>query len=141
MAKRKRQWKELPTIWRCPDDLWNEFERVLDELDPPATTGRKRINQRQALDGIIFRARTGCQWRAIPCEFGDHRSIHRTQQRWIEKGVFELVWSLLVAQCDELDGVQFDWQAADSAVSKARFGGIKSAKTQRIAAKTARNAA
>lgn len=141
MAKRKRQCKELATIWRCPDDLWNEFERVLDELDPPAATGRTRINQRHALDGIIFRARTGCQWRALPREFGDHRSIHRTQQRWIEKGVFELVWSLLVAQCDELDGVKFDWQAADSAASKARFGGIKSVKTPRIAEKTAQNAA
>ena len=52
-----------------------------------------------------------------------------------------LVWSLLVAECDELGGVDFDWQAADCSMGKARQGGIKSAQTPRIAAKTARNAA
>lgn len=141
MARRPREPKELPTIWRCPNELWDQFERVLDELDPPAATGRKRINQRNALDGMIYQARTGCQWRAIPREFGDHRSIHRTKQRWIAAGVFELVWSLLVAACDELDGVDVDWQAADGAMGKARFGGIMSDRTPRIAAKAARNAA
>lgn len=141
MANRPRKRKPLPTIWRCPDDLWEHFELALDELDPPATTGRKRIDQRKALDGLIFQARTGCQWHAIPREFGDYRSIHRTMQRWISRGVFELTWSMLVAQCDQLGGVDFRWQSADGAMGKARFGGIKSARTPRIAAKTARSAA
>ena len=141
MAKRKRPSKELPTIWRCPDKLWKTFALVLDELDPPAATGRKRINQRNALNGLIFQGRTGCQWHAIPREFGDYRSIHRTMQRWIAAGVFELTWSLMVAQCDKLGGVNFQWQAVDGAMGKARFGGIKSARTPRIERKTARNAA
>ena len=141
MAKRQRKGRELPTIWRCPEELWERFALVLDELDPPATTGRKRIDQRKALDGLIHQARTGCQWHAIPREFGDYRSIHRTMQRWIANGVFELTWSLLVAECDELGGVDFDWQAADCSMGKARQGGITSARTPRIAAKTGRNAA
>jgi putative transposase len=141
MATAKRKGKELATIWRCPDELWGRFAFVLDELDPPATTGRKRIDQRKALNGLIHQARTGCQWHAVPREFGDYRSIHRTMQRWIAKGVFELTWSMLVAECDELGGVDLDWQAADGAMGKARQGGIKSAPTPRIAARTARNAA
>ena len=141
MAGRHQRRKALPTIWRCPDELWTRFELVLAELDPPAATGRKRIDQRKALDGMIHQARTGCQWHAIPREFGDYRSIHRTMQRWIARGVLELSWSMLVAECDELGGVDFDWQSADAAMGKARFGGIKSARTPRIAAKTARNAA
>ncbi len=141
MARRRRKPKDLPTIWRCSDELWDRFAFVLDELDPPATTGRKRIDQRQALNGLIYQARTGCQWHAVPREFGDYRSIHRTMQRWMAKGVFELTWSLLVTECDELGGVDFDWQAADCSMGKARFGGIKSAQTPQIVAKTARNAA
>lgn len=50
----------LPTIWRIPDGLWPLIERVLTVYDPPAKMGRPRINQRQAVDGIIFRMRTGC---------------------------------------------------------------------------------
>ena len=141
MARRHHRRKTQPTIWRCPDELWAYFELVLDELDPPARTGRRRIDQRKALDGMIYHARTGCQWHAIPREFGDYRSIHRTMQRWVDRGVFKLTWSLLVAECDELGGVNFDWQSADAAMGKARFGGIKSVRTPRIAAKTAQNAA
>lgn len=143
MAKQRhrRRRRTLETIWRCPDALWERVTLVLDELDPPAPTGRKRIDQRRALDGMIYQLRTGCQWNALPPEFGDDSSVHRTMQRWIAKGVFPLVWSLLVAECEELGGVDFDWQAVDGAMGKARQGGILSAKTPRIVARTASNAA
>jgi len=141
MARTKRRIRPMATIWRCPDDLWEKVALVLDELDPPAETGRKRIDQRKALDGIIYQLRTGCQWNALPRQFGDDSSVHRTLQRWIRHEVLPLVWSLLVAECDELGGVDFDWQAADCSMGKARQGGIRSGRIPRIAAKTAASAA
>lgn len=133
--------RRLKTIWRVPDDLWQRIEVVLDELDAPAPTGRPRIDPRAAFNGIIYQLRTGCQWEALPAEFGDDSSVHRTLQRWIAKGVLPLLWSLLIGECDELGGVNFDWQSADGAMGKARQGGIRSAATPRIAARMARNAA
>ena len=142
MARTKRTVKELPTIWRCPDDLWDSIiQPLLVELDPPAKTGRPRTDQRQALDGIIYHLRTGCQWNALPREFGSDSAVHRTFQRWVERGVLNAIWGVLIEQCEELDGVDWDWQSADAAMGKARFGGIKSAQAPRIAAKAARSAA
>lgn len=141
MRSKRRAATPLETIWRCPDGLWQKVAVVLAELDPPSGTGRPRIDPRKALDGMIYQLRTGCQWSALPKEFGDDASVHRTMQRWIDTGVFTLTWSLLVAECDELGGVDFDWQAADCSMGKARQGGIRSGRTPRIAAKTARNAA
>lgn len=133
--------RTLGTIWRVPDDLWQRIALVLDELDVPAATGRPRIDPRAALNGIIFQLRTGCQWEALPKEFGDDSSVHRTLQRWIAKDVLPLVWSLLVNECDQLGGVNFDWQSADCSMGKARQGGIKSGQTPRIAARMVANAA
>lgn len=142
MARTKRKAKHLPTIWRVPDDLWEKvIQPLLMELDPPAKTGRKRIDQRQALDGIIYQARAGCQWEALPREFGPRSSVHGTLQRWIERNVIVAFWAVLVDWCDELQHVEWDWQAADGVLGKARLGGIKSAQTPRIAAKTGRSAA
>jgi len=142
MARTKRKVKALPTIWRCPDDLWNIIiAPLLMELDPPAKTGRPRTDQRKALDGIIYHLRTGCQWNALPRVFGDDSSVHRTFQRWIERDVLIAIWGVLIEQCEELDGVDWEWQSADAAMGKARFGGIRSAKTPPIGRKTARNAA
>ncbi|MDA1297743.1 MAG: transposase [Chloroflexi bacterium] len=53
---------ELETIWEVPDELWLEIRKVLDELDPARGTGRPRVDQRRALDGIIYRLRSSCQW-------------------------------------------------------------------------------
>jgi transposase len=133
MARRKRAVEPLPTIWNCPEELWNSIVvPTLQELDPEPHTGRPRVDQRKALDGIIYQMRSGCQWNHLPKEFGDDASIHRTFQRWIERGVLERIWAKLLETCDELGGVDWVWQSADAALGKARFGGIKSAPIPRI---------
>jgi putative transposase len=137
MGRRRKKPRPLPTIWRVPDELWNKVQPILVELDPPKATGRKRIDLRGALDAIIFRMRSGCQWNQLPKEFPDDSSVHRTFQRWEHLGVLEQLWRVLIENCDELGGVDWQWQSADGAMSKARFGGTRWGRTPRIAAKTA----
>lgn len=140
MARIKRSVKPLATIWNCPDDLWDMIQPVLQELDPPHKGHRQRTEPRPALDGIIYQMRSGCQWNQLPKQFGDDSSVHRAMQRWIERGVFQRIWALLVESCQELAGVDWEWQSADGAMAKARFGGIMSAAIPRIAANPAPNA-
>lgn len=137
MARKKRAFTPLSTIWHVPDELWERIEPIVNELDPPAKTGRHRIAARPALDGILYEMRTGCQWNVLPKEFGDDSSVHRTFQRWIEKGVFDRIWALLVEECEELGSVDWQWQAVDGAMGKARFGGAMWVPIPRIAAKRA----
>lgn len=142
MARHKRAVKPLPMIWNVPAELWDNFILpTLHELDPEPHTGRPRIDQRKALDGIIFQMRSGCQWNHLPREFGDDASIHRTFQRWIARGVLERIWAKLIEACDALGAVEWIWQSADAALGKARFGGIMSEKTRRIAANRGRRRA
>jgi len=138
MPRRKRDTssRPLPTIWQVPDELWTKIEPILAQYDPPKPTGRKRIDQRQALNGIIYRLRSGVQWNQLPKEFGDDSSVHRTLQRWVERKVFDHIWATLVADCAELGGVDWEWQAADAALGKARFGGIWLAPTPPTEART-----
>ncbi len=136
MARKRKAAEPLATIWRVPDELWEHIHPILIRHDPPAKTGRPRIDSREALDAIIFRMRSGCQWNQLPDEFPDDSSVHRTFQRWVRRGVFDRIWKYLVEQCDDLGGLDWNWQSANGAMGKARFGGIRSARTRRIAAKT-----
>ena len=133
----RRRPKPLPTIWRVPDDLWIIVERFLREMDPPRRTGRKRIDARGALDGSIFRLRSGCQWNRLPKEFPDDSTVHRTFQRWVCLGVFDRIWAVLLEACEDLGGCDWKWQAADGAMGKARMGGTSSGRTPPIAPRTA----
>lgn len=119
MSRKKR----MPTLWEVPDDLWERIKVLLNEYDPPKSTGRDREDARKILDGLIFRFRTGCQWNHIPKVYGDDSTIHRTFQHWVALGLFEKLWALLVTECDELEQVNWEWQAADTMLGKARGGG------------------
>jgi putative transposase len=115
--------KALPTIWETPDELWKRMAPLILEMDPPKDTGRPRANPRNVMDAIIFRIRTGCQWNHIPRVYGDDSTIHRTFQHWVEISLFARLWALLVGECEEFGLVDWEWQAADSAMGKARLGG------------------
>lgn len=115
--------KPLPTIWEVPDGLWERIEPLILEFDPPKETGRPRINPRNVLDALIFRIRTGCQWNHIPRVYGDDSTIHRTFQHWVEIGLFPQIWVLLIEECEVFGLVDWEWQAADGTMGKARLGG------------------
>ncbi len=115
--------KPLPTIRDVPDDLWERIEPVILQLDRPKARGRKRADQGKMLEGIIFRMRSGCQWNHLPRELGDDSTIHRTFQRWVGGGVLEGIWAALIEECQELGGVDWEWQSADCSMGRARLGG------------------
>ena len=124
---------ELATVWEVPDLLWNNFVApLLSEFDPPNVRGRRRADARQCLNGIIYRARTGCQWNHLPTAFGDDATIHRTLKRWEGRQIFDKLWALLLYHCEDLSAVHWEWQAADGTMNKARFIGKKGAKAERI---------
>lgn len=121
----RKKVKPLPTIWVVPDDLWLRILPILQQFWPTKATGRHHANWRKALDGIIFRMRSGCQWDRLPRRFGPKSTVHDWFQRWCEGGVMRRIWAELVKECDELGAVDWDWQSADGCMGKARFGGEK----------------
>ena len=139
MSRRSTLTKQrpLPAIWQIPDPLWERIAPVLAELDPPKPTGRPRIDARRALDAVVYHLRTGCQWNHLPAEFPDDSSVHRTYQRWIARQVFDRIWADLIEVCEDLNGVDWAWQAADGSLGKARKGGAKSVRTPPIGPRTA----
>jgi transposase len=116
-------WATLATIWEVSDALWEVLGPLLAEVDSPKPTGRRRMQARPVLNAIFFRLRSGCQWNQLPERFPDDSTVHRTFQRWVRLGVFERLWAVLLEQCAELGGVDWQWQAADGAMGKARLGG------------------
>ena len=114
-----------PTIWRIPDDLWAEVQPLLPPEKPPGTPGRPVVPFRRVLDGILYVLRTGCQWKAVPQEFGSGSTCHRRFQQWVADGTWERLWRDQLERYDAEYGIGWDWQSADSATvpSPPRRGG------------------
>ena len=57
--------------------------------------GRAGHGNRRLLDGILWRAREGARWRAVPAGYGKWNSVWRRFARWRDLGLFEALFAAL----------------------------------------------
>ena len=57
--------------------------------------GRPGHGDRRLLDGILWRAREGARWRAVPARYGKGNTVWRRFARWRDLGVFGAVFAAL----------------------------------------------
>ncbi len=71
-------------------------------LEPVLGRGGSRgpvpsVDRRKMVDAVLYQAKTGCQWRMLPAEFGNWNTVWRTWARWRDRGVWQRVWTWCVA--------------------------------------------
>jgi transposase len=110
---------------QIPDALWQRFKSVIPNYNPSCKGGRPRLPMRNVVGGILYVLTTGCQWKAMPTQFGSGSAIHAYFQEWVELGVFEELWKLALSEYDELKGIDWKWQSMDGAMTKSPLGGEK----------------
>jgi transposase len=56
---------------------------------------------RQQFEGVIWRFKTGGQWREMPQEFGAWSTVSNRFRQWRAAGVFEALLEGLIAEAEE----------------------------------------
>lgn len=110
---------------QVPEALWVRIEPLLPKYSVSRAGGRPRLNLRQVVSGILYVLKTGCQWKAMPREYGSGSAIHNYFQEWTENGLFEKLWQRALEEYDELVGLDWQWQSLDGAMTKSPLGGEK----------------
>ena len=80
------------------------------------------MDDRHAFAAIIYVLRTGIQWNALPRELGASSTVHDRFQEWEQAGFFKALWQAGLEEYDEGQGIEWEWQAVDGAMTKAPFG-------------------
>ncbi len=114
----------LETLWHMPDELWSLIAPLLGPEKPLGTPGRPAVPFRRIFDGILYVLRTGCQWRALPRkDYAPKSTVWGRFKQWVEAGVFEQAWLLVLVYYDLELGIDWKWQALDGVITKAPLGG------------------
>jgi transposase len=108
--------------WEVSDDMWERVCPLIPPAPSHAKGGRRRMDDRQAFEAIVYVLRTGMQWNALPREVGASSTVHDRFQQWERAGFFKALWQAGLSVYDELVGIQWEWQAADGVMTKAPFG-------------------
>lgn len=93
------------------DDQWEKIKDSLPgkEGDP----GRTGADNRKFIDGVIWIARNGATWRALPEKYGKWFSVHKRFIRWSRAGVWQMIFNTLAVDADT------EWVMIDSTIVRA----------------------
>jgi len=113
--------------WTVSDVLWSKIGPLVParkrqpgrKYQRKPGAGRRPLPARQVFSAIVYVLRTGCQWKALPKEFGSSSAVHAYFRRWQREGFFLKVWKAGLAEYDEMEGIAWNWQSIDGAMGKA----------------------
>jgi len=99
--------------------FWRRVDPALREALPKRSPlGRPRCPPRVVVCAIVYRLRTGCQWRALPRVFGPPSTVHGWFQKLNNSGIWRDLWcqtSALLTHPDPL--------LLDASIIKSPLGG------------------
>jgi transposase len=126
-----------------PDELWEEIRRVLPPAKPRRKRhpGRKPMDPRRALVGILFVLKSGIPWEMLPQEMGcgSGMSCWRYLHAWQRAGVWKEIPKVLLSKLRGSNKIDFSRAVIDSSSVRATLGGTKRGQTLQTAEKRARN--
>lgn len=71
---------------------------LLRVAKPRQKPGRPRADDRRIFDALIYLARTGTQWSALPREFGLKSTVYSRFSEWVEHGCLQKAWAVLLLE-------------------------------------------
>jgi transposase len=128
--------------WVVSDELWARIEPLLPKVERRFRyPGRKRLPDRQALQGILFVLHTGMAWRHLPPElgFGGGSTCYRRLDEWQRAGVWERLHELLLAELQRDGLIEWGRAVADGSHVQAKKGAPKRARARLIEPEMARS--
>jgi len=122
MSKKYTKKPKSVDYFAVPKPLW---KRIKHHFPDPSKRGRPPIPDRVVLNAIWYVLWTGCQWKALKCEwFGVSASTaHARMQLWQEIGIFKEILTAMVKFYHKRRKIAWKWQAIDGKNCPAPLGG------------------
>lgn len=116
---------------RYPSDLSDgEWEQIAPLIPSARTGGRPRTtDMREAVNGLLYLLRTGCQWRYLPKDFPPRSTIYNIFRQWQRDGDWDRIHHALLVKLREQMGREASPSAGiidSQSVKSAEKGGSRS---------------
>jgi transposase len=111
--------------WEVSDELWALIEPLVPKHERRFRhPGRKRLDDRLALQGILFVLHTGIAWEHLPQElgYGSGMTCRRRPAEWNKAGVWQRLHEVLLDRLRAADALDFSRAAVDSSHIRALKG-------------------
>ena len=119
---------------RYPSDVTDPEWAHIEPLIPPARRGggKRTVDLREVVNGLMYVLSTGCQWRAIPKDLPAKSTVYGYFDLWTYDGTLDRIHHALYVTCREAAGREASPTAAvidSQSVKSAEKGGAASIRT------------
>jgi transposase len=116
---------------RYPSDLTDEEWALIEPLIPPGKTGggKRRVDLREVVNGLMYVLSTGCQWRAIPKDLPPKSTVYDYFDLWTWDRTLDRIHHALYVACRDKAGREASPTASiidSQSVKGAEKGGARS---------------
>ena len=73
--------------------IWQELEPLVAAAKRSKAGAPPELSDRNFLEAVLHRLRTGIPWRDLPEEFGDWNAVYQRVKRWRKAGVWERLFA------------------------------------------------
>ena len=80
------------------DEQWKRIEPLLPEYPMTRVGGRRRVDNRRVLEGILWVLRTGARWKDLPEDLPSPSTCWRRLREWDEDGIWDDIWRSFLAE-------------------------------------------
>jgi transposase len=83
---------------KLPQDQWTKILAFLRTCS--GIRIGKVANCRRFVEGVLWMARSGAQWRLLPAEYGNWNTVYKRFARWCDLGIWEQMHSVFANDPD-----------------------------------------
>ncbi|KAK0167664.1 hypothetical protein PV328_012462, partial [Microctonus aethiopoides] len=75
-----------------PNDLKDEEWEIVKEYFGSKKKGRRiKVDRRAIVNAIFYQSRTGCQWRYLPREYPNYKTVNEYYNKWNRSGLWQKI--------------------------------------------------
>lgn len=128
---------------RYPSDLSDAEWALVEPLIPPGKRGggKRSVDLREVVNGLMYILSTGCQWRAVPKDLPPRSTLFDYFDLWNWDGTLGRIHAELYVKCREAMGREASPTAAiidSQSVKSAEKGGPRSTRAGMMRGKRSR---
>lgn len=102
------------------DAQWKRLKRLLPK---PSVRGRPRVDDREAINGILYVMSTGCRWEDMPHDIGaSYQTCNRRLLDYQRRRVWQKIVGELMKEADRKGLINLNNAYHDASVVKSKRG-------------------
>ena len=110
------------------DAQWQKIEPLLPKPKRSPRGGRRPVDNRRVLEGILWVLRSGARWKDLPTEFPSPSTCWRRLRDWEEQDVWLTIWRAFLGELDQKGHLDWSETFADGSFAPAKKGAPASAR-------------